>query len=101
MEYPEIRSDTLVAVIAFVLFFIIADLLSTVLVLMHYGPMVIVNEANLFVRLIGIDGLAAMMKIPGTDNVTGIIQRFGKNKTEFFIIIDHPDRNSGMRIYVP
>lgn len=60
MDYPEIRSDTLAAAIAFVLFFIIADVLSTVLVLGHYGPMVIVDEENLFVQLMGINGLAAI-----------------------------------------
>ena len=60
MEYPEIRCDTLADVAAFVMFFIVADMFSTVLVLAHYGPAVIAYEINVFAHLQGINGLAAM-----------------------------------------
>ncbi len=60
MAYVEIKNDTLAAVIAFVLFFIIADVLSTVLVIRHFGTIVIANEINIFVHFNGINGLASM-----------------------------------------
>jgi len=60
MKYVVIKNDTLAAVIVFVLSFIIADVLSTVLVLRQFGPAVIAREINLFVQLLGIQGLVSM-----------------------------------------
>lgn len=60
MAHFEIKNDTLASVVAFVLLFIIADLLSTVLVIRHFGAMVIAYEINIFVHLNGVNGLASM-----------------------------------------
>lgn len=56
----EINVETLFVVIAFVLFFVIADMLSTVLVIRQYGSAIVVSEINLFVHLSGVNGLASM-----------------------------------------
>lgn len=56
----EIKNETFVAVIAFVMFFVVADLLSTMLIACRYGEGVFANEVNVFVHLSGASGLAAV-----------------------------------------
>lgn len=56
----EIKNETFVAVIAFVAFFVVADMLSTMLIAYHYGEGVFENEVNVFVHLSGPGGLVAV-----------------------------------------
>ena len=60
MYSVEIKNETFVAVIAFVAFFVVADMLSTMLIVYRYGEGVFANEVNVFVHLSGASGLAAV-----------------------------------------
>lgn len=60
MYSMEIKNETFIAVIAFVAFFVVADMLSTMLIAYRYGEGVFANEVNVFVHLSGAGGLAAV-----------------------------------------
>ena len=60
MYSTEIKNETIVAVIAFIMFFVVADILSTMLIAYRYGEGVFANEVNVFVHLSGADGFVAV-----------------------------------------
>jgi hypothetical protein len=60
MYSVEIKNETFVAILAFVAFFVVADMLSTMLIACRYGEGVFENEVNVFVHLSGASGLAAV-----------------------------------------
>lgn len=60
MHSMEIKNETIVAVIAFVMLFVVADILSTMLIAYRYGEGVFEHEVNVFVHLSGAGGLAAV-----------------------------------------
>jgi hypothetical protein len=60
MERPDIEAGTLAAVAAFVLLFVVFDVLSTLMVIQHYGYWICAYEINVFLHLAGVSGLASV-----------------------------------------
>lgn len=60
MYSMEIKNETFVAVIAFVMFFVVADVLSTMLIAYRFGEGAFVNEVNVFVHISGASGFVAV-----------------------------------------